>query len=152
VTKIDRLGRSLIHFLQIEKEMERRGITIMALDQPIDTRGPMGKFIMAILAAAAEFELNLIRERTREGLQRARAEGKRLGRPPIPNRVKKRIIRLRERGLSYKRIAEEVGVSKRTVIRVVKGVQNPPSPEERASAIGTEGKEGEGAETTVLGT
>jgi len=143
VTKIDRLGRSLIHFLQITHEFERMGVDIVAIDQPIDTGGPTGKLIWAILGAVAEFERELIRERTREGLERARREGKRVGRKPIPEDVKRRAVELRMEGLSYGEVARMLGISKRSVIRACQnagltGAKTPPFSEE-GPAIGKQG-------------
>jgi len=131
VTKIDRLGRSLIHFLQLTHEFERMGVDIVAIDQPIDTGGPTGKLIWAILGAVAEFERELISERTRAGLQRARAEGKRIGRKPLPDDVKRRAVELRMEGLSYQEIGRMLGISKRSVIRACQnagltGAKTPP--------------------------
>ena len=140
VTKIDRLGRSLIHFLQLTHEFERMGVDIVAIDQPIDTGGPTGKLIWAILGAVAEFERELISERTKAGLQRARKEGKRIGRKPLPEDVKRRAVEMRMEGLSYGAIAKKLGISKRSVIRACQqaglaGAKSPPS-SEGVSAIG----------------
>ena len=128
VTKIDRLGRSLVHFLQLTQEFQRLGVDIIAIDQEIDTGGPTGRLIWAILGAIAEFERELIRERTKEGLERAKREGKRIGRPPIPEEVKRKVIRMREAGMSYGAIARELKISKRSVIRIVQGAKTPPTP------------------------
>ena len=128
VTKIDRLGRSLVHFLQLTQELQRLGVDIIAIDQEIDTGGPTGRLIWAILGAIAEFERELIRERTKEGLERAKREGKRIGRPPIPEEVKRKVIRMREAGMSYGAIARELKISKRSVIRIVQGAKTPPTP------------------------
>lgn len=81
VWKLDRLGRSLQHLIQIISEWENLGINFICVTQNIDTTSPSGKLIFHIFGAIAEFERELIRERVRAGLRRARREGKKLGRP-----------------------------------------------------------------------
>lgn len=79
--KLDRLGRSVTNLLHIIEEMKRKGVSVVFLDQNIDTGSSMGQLIIVILSGVAEFERNLIVERTKDGLERARKEGKTLGRP-----------------------------------------------------------------------
>jgi DNA invertase Pin-like site-specific DNA recombinase len=79
--KYDRLGRSVLHCLQVLEEMKNKGVRFIATSQSIDTSTPMGKYFVTNLLALAEMERELIRERINSGLDRARAEGKRLGRP-----------------------------------------------------------------------
>jgi putative DNA-invertase from lambdoid prophage Rac len=82
VWRLDRLGRGLIEVVSRVEELHERGIQVVSVhDGAIDTASAAGKFQLATLAAAAEYERELIRERTREGLARARAAGKTLGRP-----------------------------------------------------------------------
>lgn len=76
VVKIDRLARSVAHLLEIISELKGRGVGFRTLDQPIDTDSPVGNLTLQILGAVAEFERELIRERTRDGLARARAAQK----------------------------------------------------------------------------
>ena len=90
VWKLDRLGRSLQHLIQIIEEWEKLGINFICYTQNIDTTSPSGKLIFHIFGAIAEFERELIRERVRAGLKRAKKEGKRLGRPPGSKDKKKR--------------------------------------------------------------
>lgn len=83
IWKLDRLGRSLPHLLQIVGEMERHGVDLITQTQgSIDTTTSTGKLIFQIFGAIAEFERELIRERVLLGLERAKSQGKRLGRPP----------------------------------------------------------------------
>jgi DNA invertase Pin-like site-specific DNA recombinase len=83
VVRIDRLARSLVHLLQIIETLEARGAFFRSLSDPIDTASPQGKFTLQVLGAAAEFERALIRERTRAGLQSARARGRIGGNPGL---------------------------------------------------------------------
>jgi len=81
VWKIDRLGRSLQHLLQITNEWKLKGINFISITQNLDTTSPSGQLIFSVLGAIAEFERELIRERTKEGLKTARRKGKTIGRP-----------------------------------------------------------------------
>ena len=85
VTKLDRLGRSLQHLLSLLEEFGRRGVHFVALTQNIDTTTASGKLQLHILGAFAEFERNLISERTKEGLKRATGIGKR-GKDKVPRK------------------------------------------------------------------
>lgn len=80
IWKLDRLGRSLQHLVKVVGELERYGVDLICKTQNIDTTNSGGKLLFHIFCAIAEFERDLISERTRAGLERARAEGKRIGR------------------------------------------------------------------------
>ncbi|MGY6409630.1 MAG: recombinase family protein [Alkalilacustris sp.] len=83
VVRIDRLARSLAHLLEVIERLEARGAFFRSLRDPIDTASPQGKFTLQVLGAAAEFERALIRERTRAGLDSARARGRIGGNPGL---------------------------------------------------------------------
>lgn len=80
VWKFDRLGRSTQHLLQVLEEMKNKGVRLIATSQNIDTETPMGKFFYTILSGFAEMEREIIRERIFLGLERAKSQGKVLGR------------------------------------------------------------------------
>jgi len=81
VYKLDRIARSLKHLLQILDELEGRGIQFRSITESIDTSTPAGRMLMQMIGAFAEFELSMIRERTRAGMAAAIARGVQLGRP-----------------------------------------------------------------------
>lgn len=81
VTKLDRLARSTHHLVTIAQELTALGVDLVVLDQQIDSTTPSGRLLFILLAAIAEFERDLIRDRVKAGLDRARAKGVRLGRP-----------------------------------------------------------------------
>jgi len=110
IVRIDRLGRSVRNLHNLLAELQHYGIDLICTDQDIDTSSPSGKLLFTILGAVSELELELIRERTKDGLARAVAEGKRLGRPPFSVNTDK-ILKLRAEGLSLRQIAEKVGMS-----------------------------------------
>jgi DNA invertase Pin-like site-specific DNA recombinase len=125
VTKLDRLGRSLEHLIQLSKELAGRGVNLVVLDQGIDTSTPVGKMFFHILGAVAEFEAALASERTLEGLEVARARGRTGGQKPKlgPRQVKLAWQMYDERGEDGKRkytvqqIADEFGVTRPTIYR-----------------------------------
>jgi DNA invertase Pin-like site-specific DNA recombinase len=118
--KLDRLARSVQHLVTIAGELASLNVDLVVRDQAIDTSTSTGKLTFHVLAALAEFERDLIRERTHAGLELARKRGKRFGRPLATDaRQRKRIIRLRASGNSLRVIAERVGVGRGTVERVL---------------------------------
>ena len=81
IWKLDRLGRSLKHLVTLATELMEREIGLISLNDPIDTTTPQGRLVFNIFASLAEFERDLIRERTQAGLKAARARGRKGGRP-----------------------------------------------------------------------
>jgi len=114
IVRLDRLARSTKQLLTMLEDLDRYGVALICTDQQIDTKSPAGKLLFTVLGAVAELELDLIRERTRDGLARARAQGKRLGRPPKPERTEE-ITQLRAQGLSLRQIGAQVGMSHQAV-------------------------------------
>ena len=90
---VDRLGRSLQHLLGFLGELRAKGVDLYLHQQGIDTSTPAGKALFQMLGVFAEFERAMIVERVHAGLRRARAQGKRLGRPRVPAEVEQRIRR-----------------------------------------------------------
>ncbi len=82
ITKLDRLGRSLKNLIELAGDLEKRGVDLLVIDQNIDTTSPAGKLFFHIVGAFAQFERDMISERTRDGLEAARARGRTGGRKP----------------------------------------------------------------------
>jgi DNA invertase Pin-like site-specific DNA recombinase len=114
VVRLDRLARSTRQLLNLLEELDRYGVALVCSDQQIETKSPAGKLLFTVLGAVAELELELIRERTKDGLARARAQGKRIGRPPNQARTEE-IIALRSQGFSLGEIGKKVGMSRQAV-------------------------------------
>lgn len=116
VWKLDRFGRSVLHLSQQLAALTSYGVRFLAVSQAIDTdaSNPSSRLLLTILAGVAEFERELIRERTLSGIRAARANGKVLGRP---RRVFRRdeLIQLRDSGLSWRTIADRLGVPVTTI-------------------------------------
>ncbi len=119
VWSVDRLGRSLQHLTTLLSDIESKGIDLYLHQQNIDTSTPSGKMLFQLLGVFAEFERSMIRERVMAGLDRARSQGKKLGRPPVPPITVDKIKRLREEGLSLRKIAKQVGISTSKVHQLV---------------------------------
>ena len=117
----DRLARSTRHFLETLDELNRLGIEFISCRETIDTGGALGGAIIIIISAIAELERNLIRERVRAGMRRARLEGKRLGRRPLLL-DHEAINKDRAHGLSLAQLAKRHGVSRTTIRRVLASV------------------------------
>jgi putative DNA-invertase from lambdoid prophage Rac len=112
--RLDRLGRNLKHLITLLEELQVLGVAFVSLAEGIDATTPAGKLQMHILGAIAEFERERIRERVMAGLERARTQGKRLGRPTVSIPVD-RIQRVRNLPVSV--AAERIGVSRSTIKR-----------------------------------
>ncbi|MBZ5609696.1 MAG: recombinase family protein [Acidobacteriia bacterium] len=127
VWKLDRFGRSLVHCVSGIQELAGLGIRFIATSQGLDTdeSNPASKLLMHILAAVAQFERELIRERVSAGMKAAKAHGTKTGNAiGRPRRIFNRdeVVRLRESGLSIEKIALQVHIGVGTVVRVLQTV------------------------------
>jgi len=122
VWKLDRLGRSLAHLIQTVKELSEKNIGFKSLQENIDTTTSGGQLIFHIFGALAEFERELIRERTQAGLKAARVRGRLGGRPPTlnPYDVKKLKKHYDKGELSVQDICKLFNITKPTLYRYLK--------------------------------
>lgn len=123
--KIDRLARSVTNLCKVMNDLDSWGIGVEFLDQPIDTSTPTGKLTLTILGAIAEFERELIVERTQDGLERARKEGKTLGRSKVVlsdyQLAKARMILTDNPNISMNKLSQHFnGISRNTLIKCLK--------------------------------
>lgn len=135
-TKLDRLFRSLKHLLTVLDEFESLGILFVATKDSVDLSTPAGRLMASVLGALGAFERDLIIERTHAGLEHARRNGKRLGRPERHDKVA--MLVLRSEGLSYREIAARTGAPMGCVARAIAGARKSPSP----NAVGARKKSG----------
>jgi len=124
VWAFDRIARSTTHFLQVLDEMNHLGIEFVSFRENIDTGGPLGRAILVIVGAVAELERNLIIERVRAGMRRAKLEGRRIGRRPL-DVDRQAIIADRLKGLSLTQVAERHGISRAMVSKIMKQLPAP---------------------------
>ena len=124
VARLDRLARSLKQLVMTLDELRELGISFTSLQEGFDTSTSTGILLFQVVGAIAEFERSLIRERIALGLERARAEGKTIGRPLGAEVDEQELRRLRSQGLSLRAIARQVGISHPTVASILNG-KNP---------------------------
>lgn len=120
VWRLDRLGRNLQDLIRIVSELEARGVKFKSLKEAIDTGGPAGKLVFHMFAALAEFERELLRERTLAGLEAARARGRQGGRPSLldARQRKAALAMMRDREMSVSEIAGHFSVSRSTLYSI----------------------------------
>ena len=114
----DRLGRSVRHFLQTVDELQHLNVQFVSFRENVDTTGPTGRIVMIILSAVAELERNLIIERVRSGMRRARLEGQHIGRPRL-SVDRDAVLRDRQHGFSIRQLAKMHRLSRTSVCRVL---------------------------------
>ena len=119
VWKLDRLGRSLRDLIEIVRTLGDHGVELRSLHESLDTTTPTGKLTFHVFAALAEFEADLVRERTRAGLAAARSRGSRIGRPRSlgPDQIEMARTLLANPRLSSRQVAAQLGVHRATLYR-----------------------------------
>jgi len=125
VWKLDRLGRSLNHLVELVEQLVEMGVGLQSLNDPIDTTTAQGKLIFNIFASLAEFERNIISERTKAGLEAARARGRLGGRPKgLSKKAQTKAAAAealyQERSLSIKEICQDLQLSKATLYKYLR--------------------------------
>lgn len=123
VTKLDRLFRSLKHLVAVLDELQTLGVLFVSIHDQVDLTTAGGRLMLHLLAAFAEFERALIRERTIAGLAYVRSKGQRLGRPKTCDDTA--ILKLRAEGLSYSAIQKRLGVSRPSIRRAIVAKDTP---------------------------
>ena len=121
----DRLARSVRHFLEVLDEFNHLGIEFVSFRAQLDTGGPLGRAVVVIISVVAELERNLIVERVKAGMRRARMEGQRIGRPARSVDIGS-LVRDRDRGHSLSQLAKEYGIGETTVRRLLKQAEKAP--------------------------
>ena len=119
VTKLDRLARSVFHLVTIGERLEEKGVALKVLEQAIDTSNCTGRLMFNMLGAIAQFERELMLERQREGIAKAKAEGKYRGRAPTARAKTSEVRRLRSDGIGATEIAKRLGISRASVYRAL---------------------------------
>jgi DNA invertase Pin-like site-specific DNA recombinase len=127
VWKLDRLGRSLPHLVETVRDLMARGVGFRSLQEHLDTTTSGGKLIFHIFASLAEFERDLVRERTHAGLSAARARGRKGGRPKgVDEKKKKAALALKkDLGRTVKEICAIVGISRNTYYKYTRSDDKP---------------------------
>jgi len=119
VTKLDRLARSVADLVTIVAEIEKRGASLRILAMNLDTHTPTGKLMLNVIGSVAQFEREIMLERQREGIQKAKREGKYTGRKPTAAKRKDEIVTLLAGGVKPLQIASQLQISKSSVYRLI---------------------------------
>lgn len=137
IVRLDRLARSVAHLVSVAAELEALGVDLVAMQQDLDTSTPAGRFLFHSLAAVAQLERDLIRERVLAGIRRAQTtgtrSGRRIGRPRAPVDIGRALEMLASGRRSRREVARTLGVSPATLSRALAGVSKPPASAPRAS-------------------
>lgn len=120
VYKLDRLARSTKELYQLTDEMAKRQVDFVSIHDSFDTTTPTGRAMFGMLAVFAEFERDIIQQRTKAGLEAARKRGRIGGRPTIDTDTKRRIVKLFNSGESASDIAKEYKIGRSTVYKIIK--------------------------------
>ena len=123
VWRLDRLGRSLKHLIELINQFHNLGVTFTSLQESINTNNSTGKLIFHIFGALSEFERNLILERTKAGLESARARGRQGGRPKKLTKDKRQLAKELYEGKKHSlvQICDMLGISKPTLYKYIRG-------------------------------
>jgi DNA invertase Pin-like site-specific DNA recombinase len=133
VWAFDRIARSVRHFLEVLDDLNHLNIEFVSFRENIDTGGPLGRALIVIIGAIAELERNLIIERVRAGMRRAKLEGRQIGRRKL-DVDRAVIVRDRQRGMTLTEVAKAHGISRALVCRIMRDINGtghegfPPAP------------------------
>jgi len=120
VTKLDRLARSMANLMEIMGKLRSKGVELKILALNLDTSTPTGKLMLNLLGSIAEFERELMLERQREGIAKAKADGKYRGRAPTAQRRADEVRRLRDEGRTVDQIVDALRISRSSIFRILK--------------------------------
>lgn len=120
VTKLDRLARSTTHLWQIVQQLQDKGAHLRVLEPDISTSSATGKLILTLMSGIAQFEREMMLERQREGIEKARREGKYKGRARTAEAKADEVWTLTEKGLGPSKIAQQLGIGRSSVYRILK--------------------------------
>ncbi len=119
VTKLDRLARSVADLMTMIQTLDRKSVGLRVLNLGMDTHTPTGTLMLTVLGGVAQFEREMMLERQREGVARAKAAGKYKGRKPIATEQRVEVVRLAEVGLTKASIAQKLNLGEASVYRIL---------------------------------
>lgn len=120
VTKLDRLARSMSHLMDLLKVIDGKGASLRILAMNLDTGTPTGRLMLNVLGSVAQFEREIMLERQREGIAKAKAAGKYKGRAPTAKAKTAQVAELAAQDVSLSEIARRLGIGKASVHRILK--------------------------------
>lgn len=119
VTKLDRLARSTQHLIEITSTLESKGVALNIVNLGIDTSTPTGKLMLTMIGAIAQFEREMMLERQKEGVQRAKSLGKYKGRKPTARAKSDQVLELKGKKIGPTDIAKKLNISRASVYRIL---------------------------------
>jgi DNA invertase Pin-like site-specific DNA recombinase len=119
VTKLDRLARSVPHLVAIQERLASKGVALKVLDMGLDTNTAQGRLMLNVVGSIAQFEREIMLERQREGIAKAKADGKYKGRKPTARAKAKDVKQLQASGMGATDIAKELGIGRASVYRIL---------------------------------
>ena len=122
-TRLDRLARSVAELVQIEARLNSKSAGLTILDPPMDTQAPTGRLMFNVIASVAQFEREIMLARQREGIARAKADGKYKGRAPTARAKADDVLRLLRDGVRASDVARRLGIGRRSVYRIIGDAQ-----------------------------
>ncbi len=123
VSKLDRLARSTSHLVDIMRELEKKGAALRILDMGLDTSTATGRLMLNLVSSIAQFEREVMLERQREGIEKARREGKYKGRKPTAKAKADEVLKLHREGMKPSQVAKELGIGRSSVYRILEEAQ-----------------------------
>ena len=120
ISKLDRLARSMSDFWNIYDQIKTKGASLKILNMGLDTNSSQGRLMMGILSSVAEFERELIKERQADGIAKAKASGKHLGRPKLTNEKKAQVLNMIKSGVTKQAIADDLNMGLSTIYKIQK--------------------------------
>jgi len=124
VTKLDRLARSTKHLGEIVETIREKGAYLQILNLGIDTSSATGELVLNLLGAVAQFERQMMLERQKEGISKAKGEGKYKGRKPTARAKAEEVSALKAQGMNPTAIAKDLGIGRASVYRILKSAQS----------------------------
>ncbi|WP_035724055.1 recombinase family protein [Fodinicurvata fenggangensis] len=119
VTKLDRLARSTAHLLALSETIQEKGANLQVLDLNLDTSTPTGKLLFTMIGAIGQFEREMMLERQREGIAKAKEEGKYKGRKPVAKAKADEVLSLKAEGMGPMEISRRLGIGRSSVYRIL---------------------------------
>jgi DNA invertase Pin-like site-specific DNA recombinase len=124
-TRLDRLARSVLHLGEIVNEIRTKGANLRILSMDIDTATPTGTLLLNMLGSVAQFEREMMLERQREGIAKAKSEGKYKGRKPTARAQSQDVLELYQSGINPTEIARKLGIGRTSVYRILNEAERP---------------------------
>ena len=122
-TKLDRLARSVADLVKLEERLKAKGASICIMDPAMDTGTPNGRLMFNVIAAIAQFEREVMLARQREGIAKAKGEGKYKGRAPTARAKSGEVLSLLQSGVRATDVAKQLGIGRRSVYRIIEAAQ-----------------------------